>query len=268
MFKNLKSLFVVDDGSDKQSQNNDNPQDKVDDSNITPQDSNLGGNSIIKVDQPPIQEEVVSNLDKDLNKTNAPGSIEMYNGKINDKFLKVLFDAMEAANLDGFDYLEFRQSLQSLKNIPMDDATRYQSALAMAQTMKATPDQLILSAKHYINKLNDEEKKFGNAMKSQIDQKVGNRQNEVKKLEEEIKQKTEQIKKLTKEITQNQQNISKTQAYISEATLQIEMRRKDFLVSYQKVVGQIQQDVSNMKNYLQGKSTPKPPTTDPNKGDK
>ncbi|MCP4440345.1 MAG: hypothetical protein GY810_15475 [Aureispira sp.] len=268
MFKNLKSLFVVDDGNDKQSQNDDSPKDKVDNSNIPPQNSNQGGNSIIKVDQPPLKDKVVSNLDKTPKNTDVPASIEMYNGQVNDKFLKVLFDAMENANLDGFDYLEFRQSLQSLKNIPMDDATRYQSALAMAQTMKATPDQLILSAKHYINKLSDEEKKFGNAMKGQIDQKVGNRQNEVKTLEEQIKQKTEEIKKLTTEITQHQQKISETQAYISEATLQIEMRRKDFLVSYQKVVGQIQQDIGNMETYLQGKTKPKPPTTDPNKGNK
>lgn len=265
MFKNLKSLFVTDDGSNKQPQDN-TPKDKVDNT-IPPQDdSNEGGNSIIKVDAPLIQDNnivdsniVTSTIDNDTSNSNdtnntPPASIEMYQGQINDKFLKVLFDAMENSNLDGFDYLEFRQSLQSLKNIPMDDATRYQSALAMAQTMKATPDQLISSAKHYINKLNDEEKKFGAAMKGQIDQKVGNRQNDVVNLENEIKQKTEQIKKLTMEITQHQQKISKTQAYISEATLQIEMRRKDFLVSYQKVVGQIQEDINSMNTHLKGKA--------------
>lgn len=262
MFKNLKSLFVVDDGSNKQPQDKNNAQDNIDD-NVPPQDQdiNQGGNSIIKVDQSTPKEDntFLSNLESSKDTNDAPpASIEMYQGQINDNFLKILFGAMENANLDGFDYLEFRQSLQSLKNIPMDEATRYQSALAMAQTMKATPDQLINSAKHYINKLNDEEKKFGVAMKGQIDEKVGNRQNEVTTLEDQIKQKTEQIKQLTAEITEHQQKISETQAYISEATLQIEMRRKDFFVSYQKVVDQIQGDINNMETFLKGT----PPSTD------
>ena len=58
------------------------------------------------------------------------------------KFIEVLLGALDKNNLKGFDYLEFKQSLQSLAKMPMDEATKYQSAFAMAQTMGATPEKI------------------------------------------------------------------------------------------------------------------------------
>ena len=81
-------------------------------------------------------------------------------GKVTSKFVNVLLGAMEQANLDGFDYLEYKQSLNSLAKMPMDVKTRFQSAFAMAQTMGANPKKLMDSALHYINVLKKEEVKF------------------------------------------------------------------------------------------------------------
>ena len=88
-------------------------------------------------------------------------------GKITQKFIEVLFKAMESNNLDGFDYLEFKQSLQSLSKMPMDEATRFRSAFAMAETMGATTQQLLSSANHYIDVLKSEETKFEKALANQ-----------------------------------------------------------------------------------------------------
>ena len=63
-------------------------------------------------------------------------------GKVDSKFMNVLLKAMDNNNLEGFDYLEFKQSLKSLEKMPMDEATRYQSAFAMAKTMGASAAQL------------------------------------------------------------------------------------------------------------------------------
>ena len=94
-------------------------------------------------------------------------------GKVSDKFTQVLFSAMERDNQEGFDYLEFKQSLRSLEKMPMDEATRYQSALAMAKTLGATPPGLLQSAAHYMNVLRLEEKKFGDALAKQEAEKIG-----------------------------------------------------------------------------------------------
>ena len=54
---------------------------------------------------------------------------------VDPKFIDILMKAIEENNLEGFDYLEFKSSLQSLAKMSMDDATRYQSAMAMAKSV-------------------------------------------------------------------------------------------------------------------------------------
>ena len=68
------------------------------------------------------------------------------NGVVDDKFLEVLFGALDAKNKEGFDYMEFKEFLRSLANVPMDDKTRYQSAFATAKTMGATRENILSSA--------------------------------------------------------------------------------------------------------------------------
>ena len=96
-------------------------------------------------------------------------------GQSNEKFMDVLFKAMEAANIDGFDYFEFKQSLNNLQKVPMDEATRFKSAFAMAQTMGASADSLIKTASHYLGVLQQEANKFGEAANNQINNQIGNK---------------------------------------------------------------------------------------------
>ena len=63
-------------------------------------------------------------------------------GQVTAKFMNILLGAMEKHNLDGFDYIEFKESLKSLEKMPMDERTRFQSAFAMAKTMGATPQKI------------------------------------------------------------------------------------------------------------------------------
>ena len=53
-------------------------------------------------------------------------------GTPKEKFTNILFGAIEANDLEGFDYLEYKESLQSLAKMNMDEETRYKSALVPA----------------------------------------------------------------------------------------------------------------------------------------
>ena len=108
-------------------------------------------------------------------------------GKVTAKFNDILFSALEKNNLPGVDYLEYRQSLQSLEKMPMEEKVRYQSAFAMAQTMGATPAKLIESAGHYINVLKGEESKFEQALANQEASKVQGRKSQIDQLDAAIK---------------------------------------------------------------------------------
>ncbi len=171
-------------------------------------------------------------------------------GKVTTKFTDILFGALEKNNLPGVDYLEYRQSLQSLEKMPMEEKVRYQSAFAMAQAMGATPKKLIESASHYVDVLKGEEAKFEQALANQEASKIQGRKKQIDQLNATIKQKADQIKKLTQEMEQHRKQMESLQKGIQQATVSMETTKNNFIASYNTLVAQILKDVENMKNYL------------------
>jgi chromosome segregation ATPase len=168
------------------------------------------------------------------------------------KFLDILLKAMEANNLEGLDYLEFKQSLQALSSMPMDEETRFKSAFAMAASMGATPSHLITTAKHYIQVLEQEDKKFEGALQQQMESKIGRQQEEVASMEKSIQEKSEQIKQLTNQITQIQNKVQETKAAMQDASEKISVTKNSFIGSYNKLRGQIESDIEKMTQYFGG----------------
>ena len=226
MLKKFKSLFIIEEETSNQTAK------KEDDNNNKPA-STSKGNSIVK-----------------SNSSSANLSNVIQEGKVNEKFLNILFDALEKNNLEGFDYLEFKKSLQSLSKVPMDEATRFKSAFAMASSMNVDTKQIIDSADFYLQVLKKEEEKFNNALAKQKSTKVHAQEEQVKLLENTVKEKAAQIKKLTTEIDQIQKEIQLTNEQIAEQTTKVNKTKNDFLMSYNKVVNQINTDVANMKKHL------------------
>lgn len=171
-------------------------------------------------------------------------------GKVTEKFMNILLSAMDKNNVEGFDYLEFKQSLQNLQGMDMDEATKYQSAFAMAKTMGATPTNLLQTANHYLNVLKEEEAKFGQALNNQRDKQIGDRQNRIDQLQKVIAEKQRKIEQLTKEIDVHRQESDKITQEIQSSTVKVENTKNNFVVTYKLLVSQIQDDINKMKQYL------------------
>lgn len=242
MFKKFKSFFIVEENVP------DKPKPKAKPKSTSKSPSK--GNAIVKTtmtQKPPTTT---------INTTDVKG-------EVNDRFLKILFDALEKNNLEGFDYLEFKKSLQSLSSMPMDEATRFKSAFAMASSMNVTAKQLLDSADFYVQILGQEEQKFQKALAQQKSTKVHAQEEQVKQLETTVKAKAEQIKLLTEEIDKLQQQITATNTEITTQTQKVTKTKNDFMASYDAVTGQINNDVANMKKYLLGGTTEKKEETPP-----
>ncbi len=177
-------------------------------------------------------------------------SIDVSNAKTDSKFVDVLMKAIEANNLDGFDYLEYKQSLQSLSKMDMDESTQYQSAFAMAKTMGATPTKLVSSANHYLKVLNKERSKFNQALQNQKQKQITGKENEIKQLEQGIKDKKAQIEKLQKQIEASQKKLENIKGNINKSAAKVESTNEQFLVAYKLVASQIESDIKNMQQYL------------------
>lgn len=171
-------------------------------------------------------------------------------GKVSDQFYDILLGAMEHNNQEGFDYLEYKKSLQTLSKMPMDEQTRYFSAYAAAQAMGVTAEKLVNSAQFYATVLKKEDEKFQLAHQAQREKQIGGKEKAIADVDATIKAKTEQIARLTEEIKTHQADMEKMKAEISEAVVKIETTQNDFQATYQDLVGQINTDVENMKKYL------------------
>ncbi len=187
-----------------------------------------------------------SSSKKTANTTESAGAA----GQVTDKFMSILLAAMDKNNLDGFDYLEFKQALKNLENMPMDEKTRYQSAFAMAKTMKVTPEHLVKTADHYVAILQQEDQKFGQALAAQRSKQIGGREQQMADLEKGIKAKAEQIQRLTKEIEADQKTLATIKEEISGAVVKVETTKNNFVASFNSLVAHIQKDIDNMKKYL------------------
>ncbi len=222
MLKKLKSLFIVDEGESKE-----------------------------EGQTPKVEEKIVS---KEQSRQISGGAqkapVDYSSAKPDKKFVDVLLKAIEANNLEGFDYLEFKQSLQNLSNVDMDEGTRYQSAMAMAKTMGATPANLKQSAHHYLNVLKKEESKFLDAVKNQRSRQIGDREKRLINLEKLIKEKEAKITQLQQEIEGHKKELEGARGEINKATAKVEATKGGFLAAYSSVVKQIQSDIAKMESHL------------------
>lgn len=179
----------------------------------------------------------------------AAAPLEM-SGVVNDKFVKVLMEAMEKANLPGFDYLEYKKSLQNLKAMNFTDDVRFKTAFAAAQSMGVTPTDLTKSAQHYLATLAKEEGKFKQALAKQRTAQVSDKEARLQSLDADIKQQEAKIKELQAAIEKTRAEQQKLRTTIQKSTGKLTKTSKDFETTYRVIVESITSDVQKMEQYL------------------
>lgn len=171
-------------------------------------------------------------------------------GKVSSRFVDVLLDAMAKSNLEGIDYLEYRQSLDSLGKMEMDEGTRFRSAFAMAQTMGATVEKLVNSAGHYLQVLEEERKKFQQALQKHSQLKVERRQRESEELAASVAELKRKIREYNEQIRQQEERIDQLAKEMGEAEGRIAGTSNNFEASYEFVSERIRQDIGKIKEFL------------------
>jgi hypothetical protein len=218
MLKNLKSLFFVDDEKSQSA--------------------------------PPVSEPAQPTSDPSSVPPAAGGSAVTGSATLDQRMFEALQKTIQDHNMDGFDFLEFRDSLRTLHNIIPDEATRYKSAYATASTMGVTVEKLLETGRFYQGLLEKERDNFNKAVEQQVDQNVTAKQREVDQLKAMIGQKSEEIARLTREIASHQEDLAKAQGVISEAGAKIQHTSNNFQLTLDTVLNQIQTDMNNIEKYL------------------
>lgn len=229
MFGKLKSLFILEDDNETkkaaqkgQEETSKDPKGSTNAPSVTAKDITI-----------------------DIENTTPPPS-----GKPDAKFVDILLKAVEKDNLEGFDYLEYKSSLQSLNGMDMDEETKYKSALAMAKTMGATQAKLVKTAKHYLAVLDKEKNKFQTALKGQKAKQVTSKETSINKMIQAIDKKKQRILDLQKEIEADTAKMETMKEGINKSVAKVQKTSDNFHYAYNVVTGQIHTDIEKMQKYL------------------
>ena len=246
--KNLKSLFIIEEEiapPPPPVKKNTPPQKRK----TPPSPDPLSPNKIVKQESP---------VSKAPVPPPPPPPPKKNEGKVNEKFVDLLLGAMQKNNLDGLDYLEFKESLETLSKMPMDEATRYKSAYAVVKAMGTNVHKLIQTANHYIDILNKEKEAFNGDVLEKMKGKLEDEKKVISLLQKSIKDKRKQIQQLTKDIDNVQRQIIDKTAEIDRYGEEFISIEKDFSVTFKLIKSKIDTDIENMRAYLTVKSTNDP----------
>jgi flagellar motility protein MotE (MotC chaperone) len=172
------------------------------------------------------------------------------NEALDSKSYKFLISALERSNIEGFDYLEFKQSLSALRDLKIDEHTAIKSAYATASTMGLTVNKLVKSAAHYKSILVNEKSQFDEALDKQIKDRIVSRRAESEKLQKDIAKYEEHIQKLKAEIAACQEKIKNTDKDINEAEERIMSSKAKFESTFNEIVRQIEEDIEKFNQSL------------------
>lgn len=222
MFKKIKSIFVIDESPEASAEMSD-----AQDSSSTQVSS--GTTATPAAPSPTISGE---------------------SGKPDQKFTDLLLKAIESNNFDGFDYLEYKNSLKSIEAVIPDEGMRFKSAFEMAKTMGLSKDKLIQSAEGYLNILVSEDKKFKDALENQKAKQIQGRSDQLASIEKSILDKQKMIENLNKEIEASKNQLSSVRNEINDAVVRIDVTNQQFVASYNLVYNQIYQDIQKIKSNL------------------
>ncbi|MEM9928672.1 MAG: hypothetical protein AAF840_02530 [Bacteroidota bacterium] len=167
-----------------------------------------------------------------------------------DRFANVLMKALEDKNLEGFDYLEFKQSVAKLKEIGMDHDTALRAAFGTGSTVGLTLEKLVKTAKYYTEVLQDEKSKFMNSMEKHLMSNVEGKAKETGELKKKIANWEAKIEQLQEEVAKAKAKIAAADELINTAKDKATMNQQGFDQALKVITGIIREDVANITRVL------------------
>lgn len=170
---------------------------------------------------------------------------------VNAEMLAILNKAVDDANIEGFDYLEFREALAGYADLPMTEQQKYEAVYRTIKVMGVTLDKLLGSIDHYLAVLVQQHNAFianvDNAVKEQVESKI----TDIAKDEQTIANALAEINRLNELVVKTQQDVLGKKNEVAQNQQQIEMTRSSFETTYSVVVGKLNEDKTKMTTFLQ-----------------
>ena len=170
-------------------------------------------------------------------------------GEVDDKMKQDLIKAIEEANIEGYDYFEFKEALFNMEAVIPTESARFKAAYAAVASM-VTSEHLIETANTYVGVLKEKEEDFKKYVQHMRDERVSGNENEAAKCEEAIQQKQETIIKLNQEISELQDQKKEAQQKAIAENANIQQVELNFKTTLEGIVKKIATDITKIETYL------------------
>jgi len=167
-----------------------------------------------------------------------------------EKFEKHFDSLMNEANLPGPDYFEFCKMMEALEAAVPDEKARYAAVFASLTAQGLSKEKLINSAAKYKMVIQDDKTKFEQAVNDKLKGEVDSRKIEVSNLQNKIVQNTEAIKKLTQEITDSQGKIQSLNVEITEKESKIKTNIDGYSIASNAMLNKINVDIQKIETLI------------------
>ena len=158
--------------------------------------------------------------------------------------------ALEKKNLDGFDYLEFKQSVGRLTEIGMDLDTAINSAFITGSSVGLTKEKLIKTANYYAEVLQDEKSQFMRSLEKHLVDNVEGKAKQTGELKKKIANWESKIQQLQEQINAAKAEIEASDSQINAARSKAEENQKGFDEALEVITQTIQKDVADIRRVL------------------
>jgi hypothetical protein len=172
-------------------------------------------------------------------------------GQVDPEMVKILEDAIQEANIPGFDYIEFRDVLGNMASLGLPEQKLFQAAFASAQIAKVTKIQLLEAITFYLKVIETKAQEFTEYVAGLEATDVSGKDHKIAELEKLIENDALQIQQLTTSIGERRQKQDALRMEKAQADLDIKNKTAAFEATKATIINKLNSDQNKINTYIQ-----------------
>lgn len=161
-----------------------------------------------------------------------------------------LLQSLDENKLAGYDYLKFIAALEEMKSCGGNEESRFKMAYIAAKQLGVDKNQLLKTADHYKQVLQQDSQDFNNDLAQKQTETVGAHEDRIKQIDAAVAERNDQIAKLNAEITQLQQEKGSLSGQVMENRAKLEVRKRSFEVTLAALTSEIDSNTQKINQYI------------------
>lgn len=170
-------------------------------------------------------------------------STQAVQGVVDNKFIEVLTQIIEENNQPGQDYFEFKQAIENMKSMAMNDQQKFQTVFTVLGLQGCTKEILLSSITNYIQLIQGEKTAFDQEMDIQFKTKVKDKLTEIENSKNELEQISKRMTELNSKILTLQQDAGAEE-------MKIRATEANFQASADVIINEMLGDKEKINNFL------------------